>query len=98
MRPTIRWVHGADELTIFGARVRAIRLERGLTQEELAHRADLHVNMIARLERAEVRATVTTIVKLAIGLDVLPAQVFSDFDGAAMKSLARRLIDVGRRR
>lgn len=75
--------------------MRALRLERELTQEELAHRAGLHVNMVARIERAEARATVTTIVKLAIGLDVLPAQFLSDFNPATMKLLARRLLRRG---
>ena len=58
----------------FGERLRQARLQRGLTQEELARRASVSIVTVAKLERSEHRRpTVDTAVKLAKALGVDPA-------------------------
>lgn len=54
----------------FGERVREIRKEKGLSQEELAHKADLHRTYIGMIERAEKNITLINIEKIAKALEV----------------------------
>lgn len=57
-------------LVKFGERVREIRKEKGLSQEELAHKADLHRTYIGMIERAEKNITLINIEKIANALEV----------------------------
>ena len=54
----------------FGERVREIRKEKGLSQEELAHKADLHRTYIGMIERAEKNITLLNIEKIANALEI----------------------------
>lgn len=54
----------------FGERVREIRKEKGLSQEELAHKADLHRTYIGMIERAEKNITLINIEKIANALEI----------------------------
>ena len=58
---------------IVAANVRRLRKEKGLTQEELAHLADIDRSYLGAIERGEYRLSVVTLGKLAKGLRVLPA-------------------------
>jgi transcriptional regulator with XRE-family HTH domain len=52
----------------FGKHLRALRIERGLTQEDLAIEADVPISQIGRIERGEVNATLSTLDALADAL------------------------------
>jgi CheY-like chemotaxis protein/DNA-binding Xre family transcriptional regulator len=54
----------------FGATVRSLRFRRGLSQEELAGRADLHRTYIAGVEGGARNVTLKSIEKLALALEV----------------------------
>jgi transcriptional regulator with XRE-family HTH domain len=54
----------------FGIKVREIRKKNGISQEELAHRADLHRTYIGMIERAEKNITLLNIEKIANALEV----------------------------
>lgn len=54
----------------FGQRIRARRLELGLSQEALAQRADLHWTMVGQTERGMRNISLHNILKLAEALDV----------------------------
>ena len=54
----------------FGEKVRFIRKERGLSQEQLAHNANLHRTYIGMIERAEKNITLLNIEKIADALEV----------------------------
>ena len=49
----------------FGEKVREIRKEKGLSQEELACKAHLHRTYIGMIERAEKNITLINIAKIA---------------------------------
>jgi transcriptional regulator with XRE-family HTH domain len=57
-------------LVAFGEKVRELRKEKGLSQEELSYKADLHRTYIGMIERAEKNITLTNIEKIATALDV----------------------------
>ncbi|MHB8157883.1 MAG: helix-turn-helix domain-containing protein [Desulfocucumaceae bacterium] len=59
-----------------GLKIRSLRKERHLTQEELAEKADVHPGYIGRLERAEVSTTVEMLSSVATGLGIEMADLF----------------------
>lgn len=65
-------------LKAFAKTVRRRRHELNLTQEELAERADLHVNYIGGIERAQRNPTLLIIIQLAKALDFSPKSFFLD--------------------
>lgn len=54
----------------FGNKVRQFRLEQGISQEELAFRANLHRTYIGMIERAERNITLINIEKIANALNI----------------------------
>lgn len=57
-------------LTAFGERVRLLRSDRGVSQEELATLAGLHRTYVGSVERGERNVSLVNIVKLAAALEV----------------------------
>lgn len=54
----------------FGSKVRELRIKSGLSQEQLAHLADVHRTYIGMIERAEKNITLINIQKIANALGV----------------------------
>ena len=71
-------MHRTTVITCFAASVRKLRYGLGISQEELAERADLHRSYIADLERGARNPTLLTIKKLARGLGVSAADLLSE--------------------
>lgn len=61
-----------------GARVRKLRQARGLTQEQLAEKADLAADTIRRVERGRYGPAFITLVKIAVGFDLTVGQMMRD--------------------
>lgn len=59
----------------FGKRPRQLRKERGLSQEELGVKANLHRTYIGTIERAEKNISIENIAKLAKALGVKPSDL-----------------------
>jgi transcriptional regulator with XRE-family HTH domain len=64
----------------FGRRVRALRLAAGLSQEELAHKAELHRTYVSSLERGLRNVGLDNILRLADALKTPPSALFEDQD------------------
>lgn len=64
----------------FAANVGRIRKRRGMTQEQLGWASGLHQTAVARIESGERRPNLETILKLAAGLEVPPAEFFDGID------------------
>jgi transcriptional regulator with XRE-family HTH domain len=65
---------------IFAANLVRLRDRRGMTQEQLGWAAGLHQTAIARIENGERLPSLGTILKVARGLEVPPAELFAGID------------------
>ena len=61
----------------FGKNVRHWRKERGLSQEELAHRAQLHPTYVSGIETGHRNPTLRVIERIAKALQVAPAELLT---------------------
>lgn len=62
----------------FGRRLRSLREERGLSQEQLAHIAGLDRTYVSSCEAGRRNATIKTVERLSRALQVDPAALVSD--------------------
>jgi transcriptional regulator with XRE-family HTH domain len=67
----------------FGARVRALRTSLGLSQEQLAERAEMHWTFVSGVERGVRNPGLNTIGRLAKALGVTPDVLFRDGEATA---------------
>ena len=59
-------------MQILGANIRANRQNKGLSQEELAEKADLHRTYIGAIERGERNVSLNNIVRISESLGIEP--------------------------
>ena len=62
----------------FGRNVKAARVERGWTQEQLADETGLASVQVSRVERGEREVRLTTVLRLLRALDVAPDALLKD--------------------
>lgn len=67
-----------QRLVAFGARVRALRKDKGLSQEGLSNLAGIDRSYMGQIERGEINLTLTKIYQIADALQVPVIYVFSD--------------------
>lgn len=67
-------------LEILARRIRTLRGERGITQEEFAARAGISVSFASMLERGERSPSYETLLQLAEALEVSPGELFREGD------------------
>lgn len=63
---------------IFGEVLRRYRSDRNISQEELAHRADVDRTFVSRLERGIRQPTITTLIGLGQALGVSAAELVQE--------------------
>ena len=64
------------DLQKFGKRLKSLRIDRDLTQLELAEILDMSPNFIGMIERGERNTTVENVFKIARALNVKPSNLF----------------------
>lgn len=62
-----------------GERIRALRRERGLSQEVLGFRAKIHRTYIGAVERGKQNVSIVNIEKIARALNVSLTEIFKPF-------------------
>lgn len=63
-----------------GKQLRDLRMKQGLSQEELAYRADMHPTYISGIERGRRNPSITNFYYLAHALEVHPKQLIPTID------------------
>lgn len=62
-----------------GETIRGLRKDRALTLKQTARRTGLSVSLLSQIERAESSASIGSLYKIAVALDVRVADLFGDF-------------------
>jgi transcriptional regulator with XRE-family HTH domain len=65
-----------EVLLKFGLRIRTLRKEKRISQEELAYHANLHRTYIGMIERGEKNITLVNIQKIANALEIRLTDLF----------------------
>lgn len=60
----------------FGENLKKMRIEAGLSQENLANDADIPLSQVGRIERGEINTTISTVYALATALNTNAAEMF----------------------
>jgi transcriptional regulator with XRE-family HTH domain len=76
----------------FGRHVQALRRARGLSQEKLAEGSDLSCDAIRRIEHGRLSPTLTTLCKLARGLEINLSTLFAGIESST-RPLAAEIAD-----
>lgn len=69
-----------EVLKLVGARIRALRKERGYSQESLGEKGGFHFSYIGQIERGEKNVSLLNLAKIADSLDVSLVQLFAYVD------------------
>lgn len=65
-----------EQRAAFGARVRELRFRAGLSQEDLAHRAELDRSYVGQVERGERNISLDNIHRIADALAIAASSMF----------------------
>lgn len=87
-RPAGATTFEAEPARAFGEAVRALRTERGVAQETLAHSAGIERSHMGKMERGEHMPTLALILKIARALGCSSAELMAETESrlAAAKS------------
>lgn len=66
-----------EGLKLLAIRLKEIRAEKGISQEELAYRSELTLSQIARIETIKTNPTISTLFKIIRTLDISPSELFN---------------------
>ena len=66
------------DLQKFGKKLKALRVERDLTQLELAEILDMSPNFVGMIERGERNTTVENVYNIARALNIKPTALFEN--------------------
>jgi transcriptional regulator with XRE-family HTH domain len=95
--PNRRGKKRAEVVRLFADRLRELRRSRGMTQAELARRADVSVTHLSELENAEIAPGIDLVDRLARGLGVALADLLPSVEPPeplpALREQAERLFD-----
>ena len=78
-------------------RIKNKRLEKNLTQEQLAEKVDLSAVYIGQIERGERKMTIQTLVKLANVLETSIEELLSDSTEGNLNAKLNELLEVAKK-
>lgn len=85
----------ASEITkLTGKRIRSLRKEQKISQEELAFRANLHPTYIGQVERGEKNATLESIEKITSALNISFDTLFKEIQFESEDKETRTIEDI----
>ncbi len=72
-----KFVFDKDGLQLLAKRLKEIRSQKRISQEELAYRSELTLSQIARIETVKTNPTISTVFKIIRALDVSLNEFFN---------------------
>ena len=63
----------------FGKNLKRIRLEKGLSQDDIAFESEISTNQVGRIERGEINTSLSTLYEIAKTLNI-PIKELFDFE------------------
>lgn len=86
----------ADLLKLVGARIRALRKDKGWSQERLAELAELNASYVGKIERGEKNVTFKSLEKVSASLGITIEELFQNIqtleDGKDAQTLATIMV------
>ncbi len=86
-----------DKKVVLGARIKAVRKERGWSQEQLAERVGISTQYVSNIERGKENPTLDLLLRLAQALKVSPAEIFDlearGLDRKTLQAEIRKVIE-----
>jgi transcriptional regulator with XRE-family HTH domain len=74
----VNYKHNEKYCKAFGAQLRKLREEKGISMRQLALQADMEYSQLSKIERGVINTTISTVHALADALDI-PERDFFDF-------------------
>ncbi|WP_051289409.1 helix-turn-helix domain-containing protein [Chryseobacterium daeguense] len=68
------------QLKKIGNRLQELRLQKNLTQKELAFLVDVEISQITRIERGIINTSVLNLMKVVNALEISMSEFFKDID------------------
>ncbi|MBA4418535.1 MAG: XRE family transcriptional regulator [Syntrophus sp. (in: bacteria)] len=81
-----------DIKQLIGNRIRELRKQQGLSQEELGEKAELHHTYVGAVERGEKNCSIDTLQKIANGLEIEIPELFVDLVEINTAELKKRIV------
>lgn len=81
-------------IKLLGERVRYIRKEQGLSQEQLGEKAGLSEKYIGQVERGEKNLTIDSLFKISRGLNLALEELFRSLDPIVREDDLGRLLNL----
>jgi len=83
----------SDLRVLTGERIRALRKARGLTQKQLAERANLDDAYLGSVERGERNISIDTLEKLIVAFEIQPSELFLPKEVNELKLVQKEAVD-----
>ncbi len=75
--PSRKFIFDEEGLRLLAKRIKEIRSQKGITQEELAYRSELTLSQIARIETVKINPTISTVFQIIKSLEVSLNEFFN---------------------
>jgi transcriptional regulator with XRE-family HTH domain len=72
----VKYTRNEKFIVEFGKRLRAIRKEKGISQEQLSHLADLELSQINRIELGKINTSLSHVAAISAALEIHPKEFF----------------------
>lgn len=67
----------AQQLIAIGAAIRACRRDQGISQEELAYKAEIDRSHMGKIERGERNVSLLNLIRICAALHTLPSKILA---------------------